>query len=306
LSFTQNEKMTRDLGPYESFIAVVEQPSITAAADVLGRSVQSVSRDLAHLESELGVSLIARTTRRRQPTPAGRALYERLKPLLADFSLLEEETRSNATVVSGALTIAAPMLFGPRIVTPIVAQFMNRYPQVSARLILEDDFIDPTVSGADVSVRVGESPDSALMSRRLGRVRRVIIASPAYLQGLEQPTKPAHLASHQCVVRQGPTESARWTFRVRGKDEIVTVRGRFSTDSVAAAIEAVVQGLGVGVAALWQVRELVDQGKLQLLLTDCEPEPLPVQALWLATAHLPARTRLFIDFLATHLTGKLS
>ena len=84
------------------------------------------------------------------------------------------------------------------------------------------------------------------------------------------------------------------------------VRGRFETDSVAAAIEAVVQGLGVGIAALWQVRDLVDQGKLQLLLTDCEPEPLPVQAMWVATPHMPVRTRLFIEFLVNHLAGRLS
>lgn len=297
--------MIRDLNLYENFIAVIEQPSITAAAEILGRSVQAVSRDLGRLEAEFGVSLIARSTRRRKPTPAGLALYERLKPLLAELARIREETMSEATVVSGALKVAAPMLFGPRVFTPLVADFLARYPQVSVHLTLEDSFIDPTVSGADVSVRIGETPNSALIARRLGAVRRVIVAAPSYLSGRDQPLCPSDLRSHQCVVRHGPNESARWTFRVGGREESVLVRGRFETDSVGAAIEAVVQGLGIGIYTYWQVRDLIDQGRLQLLLTDCEPNPLPVQALWVATPHLPARTRLFIEFLATHLAGKL-
>jgi DNA-binding transcriptional LysR family regulator len=305
MTFTQNGKMIRDLNLYENFIAVIEQPSITAAAETLGRSVQAVSRDLGRLEAEFGVSLIARSTRRRKPTPAGLALYERLKPLLAELARIREETMSEATVVSGALKVAAPMLFGPRVLTPLVADFLARYPQVSVHLTLEDSFIDPTVSGADVSVRIGETPNSALIARRLGAVRRVIVAAPSYLSGRDQPLCPSDLRSHQCVVRHGPNESARWTFRVGGREESVLVRGRFETDSVGAAIEAVVQGLGIGIYTYWQVRDLIDQGRLQLLLTDCEPNPLPVQALWVATPHLPARTRLFIEFLATHLAGKL-
>jgi DNA-binding transcriptional LysR family regulator len=293
--------MIRDLGLYENFMAVVEQPSITAAAKLLRRSVQAVSRDLARLEADLGVTLIARTTRSRQLTAAGGTLYDRLKPLLSNFELACEEARAAAAAVRGPLRIAGPTLFGPRVLTPIIAEFLMRYAEVTVSLDLTDAFVEPTVSGADVTVRIGDSPVSGAIARRLGEIRRVVVAAPSYLATHGRPLRPADLAGHSCIVRRGAHDAIRWAFRVDGGDEFVAVRGRFETDNVDAANEAVARGLGIGVTAYWQVRDLIDQGRMELLLTNYEPQPRPIQAIWAHSSRLPARTRLFIEFLAGRL-----
>lgn len=293
--------MIRDLRAYEAFVAIVDNPTLTAAAAALGRSVQAVSRDLGRLEADLGAPLLIRTTRRRRLTPAGEAFHGRIKALLGDLQLAREEVALQASSVAGRLSINAPTLFGPRVLTPLVAEFLRRYTDVSVDLSLTDAFVDPARSGADVTIRIGQSPPSGLVVRRLATVRRATLASPGYLAESGRPRHPSDLRAHRCVVRRGARAGDRWVYRVDGRTLAVPVRGRFETDSVAASIEAMVQGLGIGVAAMWQVRELVGEGRLEVVLADYEPPRLPLQALWAPSRRLPARTRLFVEFLAARL-----
>ncbi|SED56495.1 transcriptional regulator, LysR family [Rhizobiales bacterium GAS191] len=247
---------------------------------------------------EAGVTLVQRTTRRLQLTPAGERFYARVKAILADLNMAKAELVEEARTIAGRLRISGPTLFGPRYLTPQIAAFLARHPKVIIALDLADEFTDPLDSGADVTIRIGETPVSGLTSRRLGMVRRVAFATPAYLAAHGRPARPADLAQHDCVLRLSQRDC--WTFRQGGgAEEIVTVRGRFESNSVAALNQAVVAGLGIGVASFWQIRDLVEQGRVEVILAEYEPPPMPLQAMWPPTQRLPLRTRLLIDFLAS-------
>lgn len=304
MTFSIIRRMIRDLDVYESFLAVAAEGSITAAAQMLGRSIQAVSRDLARLEADLGVSLIARTTRTHRITDAGRIFVDRVKPLLSELEAAWEEARDHATVIAGTLRVAAPTLFGPQVLAPIIADFMARHPQLAVRLELADALIDPVVSGADVTVRIGDSPDSSAIARRIGEVRQVMIAAPSYLARHGRPEHPDDLAAHACVIRYSAADARRWTVGNREREAVVEVRGVFETNSVAAANRAVELGLGVGRALLWQVREAVEQGRLEIILADFEPPPRPVLAIWSPGVQLPSRARHFVEFLAQKLAAE--
>ena len=294
--------MAADWDDLRVFLTLAREGNLTAAARRLDRSLQAVSRSLQGLEREAGTLLVARTTRQCRLTAAGEQFYTRIKQVLADLAMARTELAEYATTVSGRLRICGPTLFGPRYIAPLVAAFLARYPQLTASLDLSEEYDDPATSGADVTIRIGETPDANLIARRLGTIRRVTFASPAYLEARGRPLRPADLKHHDCVVRSALPEASLWRYsRKRGVEESVQVRGRFESNSTAAINAAVASGLGIGRAAYWQIGELVQQRRVELILTDYELSPLPLQALWLPTRRLPARTRLFVEFLATRL-----
>ncbi len=254
------------------------------------------------LEREAATLLVARTTRQCRLTTAGEKFYASIKRVLGDLAMARAELADYATTVSGRLHICGPTLFGPRYIAPLLAAFMERYPDITASLDLSGEYDDPAMSGADVTIRIGETPDSNLITRRLGTIRRVTFASPEYLDARGRPLCPADLKHHDCVVRSTLPNATLWRYRTkRGVEEPVQVRGRFESNSTAALNETVTSGLGIGRAAYWQISELVQQRRVELILTDYELSPLPLQALWLPTRRLPARTRLLVEFLAARL-----
>lgn len=291
------------LDDYEAFIAIVDCGSLTKAADRLGRSPQAVSRALAALEKDLGVRLIQRTTRRVQPTPAGVNFYSRLKVALADIKMAREEAASGAAEIAGHLRIGAPTLFAPTYVVPALAAFMDRHPAVSIELVAADEFQDPVAENLDVVVRIGELVDSRLTARRIVMLRRVAFAAPGYLARHGRPARPSDLRDHACIVRTLARTPLRWSFRGPDGEELVEVRPYFSSNSATVCNEAAAQALGIGIAPLWQIRGLLDAGRIELLLTDFEPAPTPVHLVWPSRDLLPARTRSLIDFLAARLAA---
>jgi DNA-binding transcriptional LysR family regulator len=285
-----------ELDDYRVFVTIVDAGSLTAAARTHGRSLQSVSRMLARIEQELGTPLIRRTTRTLQATPAGTAFAERLRPALADIDAARAEVRSEAVQVSGSLRIAAPALLGAGHLAPMIARFMHRWPGLHVELVVGDRHADLLKERIDVAVRVGELADSTLRSRPLAQLRRVFFASPDWLQRHGRPESPCDLATLPCVVRTMGPERGRWPFQEDGIARRVRVAGAFRANDAATCNEAVAQGLGAGMAALWQVRRLLDEGRVQLFLQAFEPPPQPVQAVWHGT--LPAGARLLVDHLA--------
>ncbi|RDU98699.1 LysR family transcriptional regulator [Trinickia dinghuensis] len=289
----------------ETFVAIAEERSLTGAARRLGRSLQAVSRGLQTLESEMGATLVVRTTRTSRLSDAGERFYKRVKAILADLEIAQTELAEDARRLTGRLRVNAPTLFGPRFVVPLVSEFLQRHPDLSAAVTLSDEFNDPATSGADVTVRIGATPDSRLVARKLADVRRVAFASASYLAAHGHPRTPEDLASHACVVRTGMQNPYRWNFKARtGAEVSVAVGGRFESDQVAAVNGAVLGGLGVGLAAFWQIRDALDAGHVSVVLPEYEPSPLPLFALWPRTRKMPARTRLLIDFLAARLAGE--
>ena len=292
--------MTR-IEDFEAFAAIVDKGSLTAAARHLGRSLQSVSRSLASLERAVGVELVRRTTRRSSPTDAGTAFHRRLTAALAEIEAAQLETSNRRAEASGLLRVTGSTAFAPLYVVPALPAFLKAHPRVDVELDLSDGYVDLVGEGFDLAVRIGELPDSSLKARRLANSRRVIFGAPGYFAEHGRPRRPEHLKHHQCIVRTAAREGNAWPFRVDGRLKSVAVVGRFRTSNAMAANEAAVRGLGIANAPLWQVRALVDRGAVELILTRFEPPPVPIHAVWPATRVLPARTQLFIEFLAARL-----
>lgn len=293
-----------DVTDYSAFIAVVDKGSLTAAARSLGRSLQAVSRSLALLESDLGVQLVRRTTRRSQPTPAGLVFHAKLKAALADIDLARAEAEQHGEATAGRLRVGASVLFAPHYVVPIAASFMQRWPGVEIDLVLDDGFADLVNDRLDVAIRIGHLPSSSLRIRPLAGLRRVVFAAPAYLAARGRPRTPYDLKQHSCVIQALGPEGDVWPLTINGQVERVSVSGSFHSNDAAACNEAVAAGLGLGLASFWQVRRLLDEGRIELLLTDYEPPPVAVQAVWVPTPALPIRTRLFIDTLAARFAAE--
>jgi DNA-binding transcriptional LysR family regulator len=291
------------LDDYRAFIAVVEQGNLSAAARHLHRSLQAVSRSLVSLERELGVELVQRTTRRAQPSEAGWAFHARIKTALADIDLARSELAEHGARIDGVLRVGGSTQFSAPYLVPVVAAFMERYADVQVELVVADHRADLQREKLDVAIRLGELPPSRLHARQLGNLRLVTIGAPGYFARHGRPRTPAELHKHLCIVRRTvePTPQ-RWEYRRGGRKQAVEVRGRFSADNAAACNAAVMAGLGIGVASLWQVRSLLDQGRLETVLDDWQLPGQPVHIVWSATKQLPARTRAFIDFVAARWT----
>ncbi|EPC01518.1 transcriptional regulator [Litchfieldella anticariensis FP35 = DSM 16096] len=281
----------------EAFVAVVEQGGLTTAAHQLGRRVQSVSRSLASLEKNVGVELVERTTRRSVPSEAGLAFYLRVKPALEEIKEARLEAVDSRLEPSGLLRIGAPVLFAPVYLVPIVAEFMKRYPQVNVELKLSDRFVDFAEEELDLAVRIGHLPDSDLKARRLGELRRVTFGAPGYFARHGRPQHPADLKDHACILRTVDRNPGTWTFQVEGKRCSVQVSGPFRADTMTAIYSAVTHELGIGFSPLWQIRDLVEEGKVEVILTSYEPPPVPVHILWPPGRSPLAKTRIFKDYL---------
>jgi DNA-binding transcriptional LysR family regulator len=286
---------------FQAFVAIVDKGSLTAAANQLGRSLQSVSRSLAALEREVGVELIQRTTRRSNPTDAGLAFYRRLAAALAEIEAAKRETSNRRAEATGLLRVAASSAFAALYVVPALPDFLKAHPRVEVELDLSDSYVDLVGEGFDLAVRIGELPDSSLKARLLAQSRRVMFAAPGYLAAHGRPRRPEDLKRHQCIVRTASRDGNVWPLKVDGRIRSVKVAGRFRTSGALAANEAAARGLGIATAPLWQVRSLVDRNTVELILTRYEPPPVSIHAVWPATRVLPARTQLFIDFLAARL-----
>jgi DNA-binding transcriptional LysR family regulator len=285
-----------------AFLAIMEKGSQTAAARHLRRSLQSINRSLTALERGMGVELISRTTRQSNPTEAGLAFYRRIKPALMEINDAKLEAATRRAEPSGLMRIGAPVLFAPAYVAPVVCDFLTRNPQIEIELKVSDRQVDLLEQGLDLAVRIRDMPDSKLKVRRIGELRVVVFGAPAYFAKHGRPRHPEELAQHHCVVRiTDDPDTERWRFRVGGRHKSVGVRGRFRTDSTAAAHAAVAGGLGIGLAPLWQIRGLVDDGVVEVILEDFETGKTPIHAVWPPTRIPLAGTQLFTEFLAARL-----
>jgi DNA-binding transcriptional LysR family regulator len=283
---------------FQAFAAVVEKGSLTAAARQLGRSLQSVSRSLAALEHEVGVELVRRTTRRSSPTDAGLAFHRRLSAALAEIEAAKLETANRRLEATGLLRVAGSSAFAPLYIVPALPAFLKAHPRVEVELDVSDGYVDLIGEGFDLAIRIGELPDSSLKARRLADARRVVFSAPSYFARHGRPRRPDDLRDHECIVRTAARDGNAWPFKVDGRVKSVKVAGRFRSSDALAANEAAVQGFGIANAPLWQVRALVERGDVELALTRFEPPPVPIHALWPATKVLPAKTQLFVEFLA--------
>jgi DNA-binding transcriptional LysR family regulator len=290
------------LDDLEAFLAIIERGSQAAASRHLRRPLQSLNRSLIALERAVGVELVKRTTRRSEPTEAGRIFYERIKSAVAEIL----QARSEAANVRGEVSgVGAPVVFASSYVAPIISRFLKLYPNVEIELRASDEQVDLLAEGLDVAVRIGESAGESLVARRLHALRVITFGTPSYFSEYGRPEHPKDLEGHHCILRAGPDVIDKWTFHVEGKPETVKVNGRFRTNSAAAIRAAAREGLGLARLPLWQVRDLVDEGELAVVLSEFETEGMPIQLVWPPTKAPLERMRRFVDFLSSGLQTDL-
>ena len=282
-----------------SFVCIVDKGSLTAAAAQLGVSLPSMVRTLSMLERELDTTLLNRTTRRIHLTDAGRQYLERCRTILAQVQEAEAALHSHRAAPHGRLAVTASALFGQRYVAPLVSDFVRRYPQVNAELLFVDRVVNLVEEGIDAAVRIARLPDSSLSAIPLGSVRRVVCASPAYLQAHGVPRRPEDLQRHRCVRFTGLAPHSEWTFRSQPRK--VGITSVVACNQVEAVLDACIGGLGLGSFLSYMVAPHVRAGRLRYVLEDFEGEPLPVNFLYPQSRMLSPTVRAFADLCAKKL-----
>ncbi|WP_247437194.1 substrate binding domain-containing protein [Bradyrhizobium sp. 139] len=223
---------------------------------------------------------------------------------MADIADAKQEAANKRADLSGVIRIGAPVQFAAVHVAPAICDFMKRHPQVEVELKPSDRDVNLIDDDLDVAVRIRHLADSTLKARRLGELRVVAFGAPAYFAGNGRPRHPCDLTRHECVVRVADGHPEPWPFRIGRQRRLVRVNGRFRTDSVAATAAVVLGGLGLGLAPLWQIRSLLDQGLIELVLEEFEVSKLPIHAVFRPTRMPVAKTRAFIDVLADRLRNE--
>jgi len=285
----------------ETFASAATRGSLTAAALAEGVAPAVIGRRIDALEERLGVKLLVRTTRRLTLTHEGSAFLEDCQRFLADLANAEASVSAGGVKASGHLRITAPAGFGRRHVAPLVPAFMAAHPEVSLSLNLSDRVVDIVNEGVDCAVRVGDLPDSSLVSVRLADNRRLCVATPAYLLRAGVPATPTELNRHQCLTLSSDASQTRgWAFSQAGVVTHLRPSGRLDCSDGQVLHQWCLQGLGIAWRSTWEVQQDVALGRLQVLLQDFAAPPNGIYAVFAQRKHLPLRVRLWIDFLKLH------
>jgi DNA-binding transcriptional LysR family regulator len=285
----------------ETFVAVAAKGSLTAAAQSEGVAAAIIGRRLDALEERLGVKLMVRTTRRISLTHEGSAFLEDCQRLLSDLSNAEASVSAGGVKASGHLRITAPAGFGRRHVASLVPVFRQQHPEVSLSLNLSDRVVDIAAEGFDCAVRVGDLPDSSLVSVRLADNRRLCVATPAYLKRFGTPAQPQDLHQHDCLMLSSDASQSRgWAFMLAGKVEHVRPGGPLDCSDGQVLHDWCLSGHGIAWRSSWEVAREIEGGQLVSLLEDFAAPPNGIYAVFPQRKHLPLRVRLWVDFLKHH------
>lgn len=286
------------------FLAVVDAGSLSAAARQLGMPLATVSRKVAALEAHLNTRLLHRTTRQLALTETGSAYVAACRRILGEIGEAERTASGEYAMPKGELTVTAPMMFGRLHIVPVVAEFLARYPEIEINLVLTDRVMHLMDEHVDVAVRIGELPDSSLMATNVGKVRRVVCASPGYLARHGAPATPADLAAHDCISFEVMESRRAWVFGTARPAQAVPVHSRLAVNTVDAAIAAASLGVGLVRVMSYQVMDALRDDTLRIVLEPFEASPLPVSLLHKGQAPLPLKLRAFLDFAAPRLRGR--
>ena len=282
----------------ESLLAVALRGSLTAAAQAEDVAPAVIGRRIDALEERLGVKLLVRTTRRISLTPEGSGFLEDAQRLLADLASAEASVSAGGLKASGHLRITAPAGFGRRHVAPLVPRFAAQHPDVSISLNLSDRLVDLVNEGFDCAVRVGDLPDSSLISVRLADNRRLCVASPGYLARRGMPEHPRDIARHDCLTLSSEASQTRgWAFAVDGQPMHVRPTTRLDCSDGQVLHAWCLEGLGLAWRSWWEVASDVRDGRLVSVLDDFAAPLNGIYAVFAQRKHLPLRLRLWIDFI---------
>lgn len=288
-----------ELKQLETFVAVVNFGSLSAAARVEEVVPAVIGRRLDSLEDRLGVKLLIRTTRSIALTTEGSIFYEDCQRILKDLREAEMSVASGSASASGHLHLKAPSTYGRLFVAPHIAEFQRQYPDLRITLDLSDRMADLKRERIDCAIRISEMEDSSMVAVRLAQIRRVVVAAPAYLERRGAPQTPADIEKHECLVLMGNSQSRGWGFRADGQINYLKVRSALECNDGIVLRQWALQGLGLALRPLWEVKDDLAEGRLVKVLEDYSCIDDPVYAVVAQRKFMPSRVRLFIEHLRT-------
>jgi DNA-binding transcriptional LysR family regulator len=286
-----------------AFVRVVDAKGFSAAAPALGLTPSAVSKLVTRLEARLGVRLLQRTTRALHLTQEGEAFYESARRIVDEIETLESRIVDGRGTPQGLLRVTTSLAFATHQLTPILAEFLARYPAIQFALLPTDRLVDMVEEGIDVAIRIGRLADTSFMARRIGEDKRVICASPDYLARHGTPRRPQDLLRHECILSRERAYLNRWSFRIDGEIREIEVGGRLSIDEGDTQLQLALQGIGIVRLTRLTVAQAVRAGRLVSLLPDFSAEqPLPINAVYPHRRHLAPKVPAFVDFLIEKFT----
>ncbi len=287
------------------FVAVAEATGFAPAARRLGMSPPAVTRAVAGIEDRVGTRLLVRTTRTVRLTEAGTRFLADCKRILAEIEDAEASAAGDHAEPRGTLALTASVLFGRMHVTPVVLDFLDRYPRIAVRTLFVDRIVDLVDEGMDVAVRIAHLPDSALTAVRVGEVRRVVCAAPDYLARRGTPRHPDELERHDAI-GFAPTAPEEWLFAENGRSVATRPPTRLTVNTADVAIAAAVAGHGLARVLSYMIQPELRSGRLKVVLSEFERPPVPIHLVHPAGRRASARVRAFVDFAAERLRKVLA
>jgi DNA-binding transcriptional LysR family regulator len=284
------------------FSLLVKQGSLSATAQELGISPPAVSRRLAAVESRLGIRLLNRTTRRIAVTHEGELYLEEGGRLLGELEELEQRVSSGNAIPKGLLKVNATFGFGRHYIAPVIADFVEKFPEVEVQLQLTDRPMNLMEESIDVCIRFGDIPDARITARKIATNRRLLCASPAYLERFGTPQTAIDLQKHRCIViRESDAAYGTWHLHSNAAQETIKVRGTVTTNDGETAVSWALRGLGIIMRSEWNVAPYLRSGRLREVLADWQFPPADIHAVYPMKNNLSAKVRAFVDFLAQSL-----
>jgi DNA-binding transcriptional LysR family regulator len=287
-------------------LAAVESGSLSKASRDLRLPLATVSRKVSELEAHLKATLLIRSAKGLELTPAGRSYVTAAKSILEQLAEAERAAAGEYTEPKGDLVVTAPIMFGRMHVLPVVTRFLEAYSEVSVGLVMTDRIAHFLEDQVDIALRIGPLPDSNLIATRLGAVRHVICASPDYLASNGIPITLDDIAKHQLISFQSVSALSSWTFELDGTETSVSFRSRLSVNTIDAAIDAALSGAGLVRAVSYQIADHVRAGRLAIVLEAFEPQLRPVHLVYDSQNRLPLKLRAFVDFVVPRLRERLA
>lgn len=287
-----------------TFVLIIDQGSFTAAAKAAGSTPSAISRSVSRLEQALGSKLLHRTTRKLALSETGKMVYEHAQEMLNAAQMAMDSGSSRQKVALGKLTVSVPKAVGRFVIHPLMAEFLERYPNVDVCLRLEDRYMDLIDDGVDLALRISQSPSPGLYGKALMPVSHVICATPAYLRQHGTPDTPQALRHHSCISLGETPADSRWKFRLGEKSETIQTHGRYAANHTGVRLDAVKNHLGIGSLPLFTAREALASGDIVQVLPQWEfisEYSGDLWLLWTRNKHMPARMRAMIDYLSEKL-----
>ena len=293
------------LGAMRLFAAITDAGSLSGAGRRLGVPLTTVSRKLAALEDNLGARLVTRSTRRLTLTEQGRQYLKACRRIIEELDAAEAQLSGTKGEPQGELAITAPVVFGRLHVLPLVSEFLSRYPRIDVRMLLLDRPVDLIEEGIDIAVRIGHLPDSMLIATRVGAVRQIVSASPAYLAAHGKPERREELGVHACITFMARDARDRWTFTDGKKQERVRVHSRLTVNTAEAAIDAARAGVGIARVLSYQAAAALADGSLEEILRGADSTELPVSLLHREDRLAQTKVQAFVAFAGAALRRRI-